>query len=158
MKPSKAKKTNLTLRGILICMILLVMVIAGSIASIHAYFTDTDSVTNNLTVGNNTIKIVEFEDGWAVQNTGTVDCYVRVFAEVERPEQGTVVVSGADWTSKQSDGYYYYEKVVTPFGTAEDTTTKLMADATGLIIYAESIQAEVIADNAIEAFSEEKKL
>ena len=141
-----AMNRNRILRAILICMLILLVVIAGGMFGIHAYLTDTDSVINTMTAGNNTIQNVTDENGQlAVQNMGNVDCFVRVFAEVEEPG-AELNVTGSGWTAKQADGYYYYETALKPSGEAGDTTTGLCESVEGLIFYAESIQAEGFAD------------
>ena len=153
MKNSNRDNTNKskkTLRKVLICTLLLLVLTAGGMMSIHAYFTDSAFVNNQFTVGNNTIEIVTLDAGVAVHNTGSVPCFVRVFAETETGTELTVV--GSDWSTKQTDGYYYFEKALEPKDADGDTTTPLVAQPEGLIFYAESIQAEGIATTALEAF------
>ena len=146
----------------LLCM-MLVGVTAGFLIS-------TDSVTNRLSCGYNTAEIVEnyvplssFAKGEEVtkevkvRNEGSVPCYVRVFAEISRPEAREAVdvdYSTSDW-SKMSDGYYYYSRVLNAGEESSPLFTTLTAKENvsdfEMICYSESVQAYGFA-GAKEAF------
>lgn len=130
---------------ILLCGTLLLAAVCFGVSSIRAYFIDSDTASNTITVGNNDIDVITVGSGLGVENLGTVDCYVRVFAELEEPGEALSVL-GEGWSSKQTDGYYYYEPMLTPIGTAGNVTSALAADAEGLLFYAESIQAHGFED------------
>ena len=153
-------KKKRSLRTILICALLLLLITTGGMLSIHAYFTDSDYVTNSFTVGNNTIAFSQDSEGRGiVQNTGTVPCFIRVFAALENgPAIDSYINKGdgnTQWT--QYGDYYYYNSPV-----AADTATEALfkqsvpgaSEDNKLIVYAESIQAEGIAGNAYDAFNQ----
>ena len=79
--------------------VIFVLISLFTVSSVLAYMIVSDQGVNHFTVGNNESHIEEkfdsyemFEKGQeyekevSVTNDGTVDCYVRVFAEVENPE------------------------------------------------------------------------
>ena len=143
--------------------LMLVGVTAGFLIS-------TDSVTNRLSCGYNTAEIVEnyvplssFAKGEEVtkevkvRNEGSVPCYVRVFAEISRPEAREAIdvdFSTSDW-SKMSDGYYYYSRVLNAGEESSSLFTTLTAKENvsdfEMICYSESVQAYGFA-GAKEAF------
>ena len=60
---------------------------------------------------------------------GSVDCYVRVFAEVEDPivsESLKIDFNDREWTEKQNDGYYYYRKVLRSGEVTEPLFTQII--------------------------------
>ena len=146
----------------LLCL-MLVGVTAGFLIS-------TDSVTNRLSCGYNTAEIVEnyvplssFAKGEEVtkevkvRNEGSVPCYVRVFAEISRPESREAVdvdYSTSDW-SKMSDGNYYYSRVLNAGEESSPLFTTLTAKENvsdfEMICYSESVQSYGFA-GAKEAF------
>ena len=150
----------------LLCM-MLVGVTAGFLVS-------TDSTLNRLSCGHNTAGIVEsyappasFAKGdeitkeVKVKNEGSVPCYVRVFAEVCDPEERDAMdidYNTSDWI-KNSDGYYYYSRILKTGEESEPLFTTLTAksDADGfkIICYSETVQAEGF-NNAQEAFAKIK--
>ena len=137
------------------------------IGNIHSIFVETEALINKFTVGENTIEIIEEFDPedeidpgdsfvkkpW-VKNTGSVPCYVRMWAEFNDnkvAEVASVDYNNSDWTVKQSDGYYYYKKVLQPGNTTKPlfTTVTIASDADpeilnefDIIIFAESVQSE----------------
>lgn len=170
MKKSNPKNVNRknTKRVILICSILLSVFICAGILSIHAYFTDRDSVSNNFTVGNNVIDIID-KNKVIVKNTPDDDnravlCYIRVFVAMEQPGVELPMTSPdldtTNWTYGNDD-YYYYNFTVAPNDETEPLFPNGVSGATSdnqLIVYAESIQAEAIVDEsegegAYEAFN-----
>ena len=136
------------------------------------FLISTDSVTNRLSCGYNTAEIVEnyvplssFAKGEEVtkevkvRNEGSVPCYVRVFAEISRPEAREAIdvdFSTSDW-SKMSDGYYYYSRVLNAGEESSSLFTTLTAKENvsdfEMICYSESVQAYGFA-GAKEAFEE----
>lgn len=150
----------------LLCL-MLVGVTAGFLVS-------TDSALNRLSSGHNTAGIVEsyappasFAKGdeitkeVKVKNEGSVPCYVRVFAEVSDPEARDAIdidYNTSDWI-KNSDGYYYYSRILKTGEESEPLFTTLAAksDADGfkIICYSETVQAEGF-NNAQEAFAKIK--
>ena len=96
---------------ILICMISILIPVTA------AFLLSKDSLQNPFTVGENTSHIEETFGSYdsfevSVKNDGSVDCYVRVFAEIEDPDTASAVdidFNPSDWTVKQPDGYYYYK-------------------------------------------------
>ena len=134
------------------------------------FLISTDSALNRLSSGHNTAGIVEsyappssFAKGdeitkeVKVKNEGSVPCYVRVFAEISRPEAREAVdvdYSTSDW-SKMSDGYYYYSRVLNAGEESSPLFTTLTAKENvsdfEMICYSESVQAYGFA-GAKEAF------
>ena len=83
-----------------------------------------------------------------VKNTGTVDCYVRVFAEPEDAGMSNSVSidwNTDNWTEKQSDGYYYYKSVLSPGEKTKPLFTTISATKDlkefDMIVYEETVQA-----------------
>ena len=136
-----------------------------SMAGISAYFISTDTATNILTIGGNSIEITEDfptpdpEPGSShrkvvqITNTGTVDCYVRVFATFSNSDMGdycTVDWNTSDWIYDEEDGYWYYKRAITTgektpalftlVSISSEISEEEMKDF-DIIIYAESIQS-----------------
>ena len=117
------------------------------VGSIGAYMTDMDSASNVMSIGNNTIEIVENfqppEGGYKggevipkevkVTNIESVPCYVRVYLESTYNERDIVYINNtvddylqhipfdvvfSDWFVGV-DGWYYYSK---PLDVGESTT------------------------------------
>lgn len=102
-----------------------------------------------------------------VKNTSNVDAYIRATATVNWMDgSGNVYAKNVDfninegngWT-KGSDGFFYHDRV-TPgntTGVLDVTFTQGEAPATGykatVVIVAEALQADGIADSAVEAWS-----
>ena len=151
----------------LLVLFLLCLMLVGETAG---FLISTDSVTNRLSCGYNTAEIVEnyvplssFAKGEEVtkevkvRNEGSVPCYVRVFAEISRPEAREAIdvdFSTSDW-SKMSDGYYYYSRVLNAGEESSSLFTTLTAKENvsdfEMICYSESVQAYGFA-GAKEAF------
>ena len=140
---------------ILICMISILIPVTA------AFLLSKDSLQNPFTVGENTSHIEEtfgsydsFEAGKdytkkvSVKNDGSVECYVRVFAEIEDPDT-------ADWTVKQPDGYYYYKKSVKVNESTVPLFTQITAkkdvDEFQMIVFSETVQSDGSSD-AVSAF------
>ena len=151
----------------LLVLFLLCLMLVGVTAG---FLISTDSVTNRLSCGYNTAEIVEnyvplssFAKGEEVtkevkvRNEGSVPCYVRVFAEISRPEAREAIdvdFSTSDW-SKMSDGYYYYSRVLNAGEESSSLYTTLTAKENvsdfEMICYSESVQSYGFA-GAKEAF------
>lgn len=150
---------------ILICMISILIPVTA------AFLLSKDSLQNPFTIGENTSHIEEefgsydsFEAGKdytkkvSVKNDGSVDCYVRVFAEIEDPDTASAVdidFNTSDWTAKQPDGYYYYKKII----KANESTVPLFTQITAkkdvdefqMIVFSETVQSDGSSD-AVSAF------
>ncbi len=155
-----------------ICLLASCAVLFLMIPSVIAYLLDTDTAVNDFSIGENTSHIEEdfgsyesfkggqsYEKEVTVVNDGSVDCYVRIFAEIEDPEVAAGIdidFNTADWTGKQEDGFYYYKKSI---GPGEETsplfTTLTVAEDTDefqMICYSETVQAAG-ASGYTDAFS-----
>ena len=93
-----------------------------------------------------------------VRNTGDVPCYVRVFAEVQDPdirEKLEIDYNTSDWSAKQPDGYYYYNRVLAVGESTEPLFTTLHPtdelDSLNIICYSETVQSDG-ASSALDAF------
>ena len=156
---------KIVLAIILICMISILVPVAA------AFLMSKDSLQNPFTIGENTSHIEEefgsydsFEAGKdytkkvSVKNDGSVDCYVRVFAEIEDPEVAAAVdvdFNTTDWTAKQPDGYYYYKKSIKANESTVPLFTKITAkkdvDEFQMIVFSETVQSDG-SSNAVSAF------
>ena len=156
-KHKKLHKTILVLG----CVVFLLFALCTS-TGIKAYLTDGDTITNSFEVGTSELSLVEASlikdsdfggaasDKVRVQNDGSVDCYVRVFAEVERPEMQSqisyTVNTAGGWTEKQADGYYYYKTPLAENGQTAPLFTNVTLTGSEedfrMIIDAENMQAE----------------
>ena len=160
---------------IIMFVILLLALTIGT--SIYGYFTYRASKENTIILGYNKIELneeytpplnmkEELEQGREVSytkkpyvtNTGSVDCYVRVKAEISDSRVKEYVTidynsseeindNSADWYYK--DGYYYYKEVLKPGEDTEPlfTTVTIAGDADNIVlegfdiyVYAESVQ------------------
>lgn len=145
--------------------ILIAAVIAiATSAVVYAYLISKDTKTNNIKLGYNKISIEENYDPPlvmakgisytkepSVRNTGNVDCYVRVKAEVSDSRVAdslTIDYNTDDWT-KKADGYWYYKEAIGPTMSTSPlfTTVTIAEDAPDLVldgydifVYAESVQ------------------
>lgn len=141
----------------------------------YAYLTDKDSEVNEITIGKNTTEIVEefdppneivpgtsFTKKVEVKNTDSVSCYIRVFCEFSDSTYADLFsldLNKDDWTEKQSDGYYYYKKIVKPGETTEPLFTTVTYNGSSvlnksfdIIINEESVQSDGY-ENYSDAFS-----
>ena len=96
----------------------------------------------------------------SVVNEGSTSCYVRVFAEIQDPDirkSITVDFDRENWSEKNSDGYYYYRRVLKSGEQTEPLFTTLHAEKDlsrlDMICYSETVQAYG-ADTAEEAFAQ----
>ena len=142
---------------------------AVGIKAASAYLMDKEAVVNKTVVGGNNIEIVEefiqpdevkpgtvIHKDVSVKNTGPGACYVRIRAEItnSRMEQYCSV----DWNMDDflyEDGYFYYEfaldegeqtpSLMTTITISSDISAAEIEEF-GMLIYAESYQAEGFAD------------
>lgn len=140
---------------------LLLICFVSAWGSTAAYLADYDAATNEFTVGSQISEIsedwdppdkiernIEYTKTVAVKNTGTADCYVRVFAELMDHEISKAIsrdMNTDDWTPKQPDGYYYYKNVLEPGECTEPLFTSITSASAltelNMIVYEESVQA-----------------
>lgn len=151
-------------RKILIGIIIAIVVAIATSAVVYAYLISKNTKTNNIKLGYNKITIdenydpplvmakgISYTKEPSVRNTGNVDCYVRVKAEVSDSRVAdslTIDYNTEDW-EKKTDGYWYYKQAITP---AQSTTPlfttvsiseeapDLVLDGFDIFVYAESIQ------------------
>ena len=157
------KKIEFKKKMILLLLFVNVLLISG--ISISAYYYDKAMNQNSFTVGYNEIQVIEkftppselkpgvvFTKKPMVKNTGSVPCYVRMFAEATNSKTGQYMsydFNTTEWSSKKVDGYYYYNTILQPGDTTEPLFTKVTVaddavdlDDFDIIIYAESVQSE----------------
>lgn len=141
------------------------MILAISSVVTYAYFTAKTQKTNNIILGYNKIELKEnyipplmmdkgisFVKEPYVQNTGDVDCYVRlksVVSDSRIEEYLTINYNDEDFTYNEQDGYWYYNKAINPGEVTEKlfTTVSIAQNADDIVldgfdiyVYAESIQ------------------
>jgi len=154
---------------ILITGILLILISAG--VGIYAYLSDSDEAVNRVTVGGVNVSIIEdfpppgpIEPGTVitkdvkVQNDGPSGAYVRikaVFTDSEMGNNCTVDWNTSDFVYDNSDGYYYYTKVLDVGDITESLFTKVEVSSTmsaddikdfDILVYAEAFQSEGFDD------------
>ena len=156
-KLKKATSKKLLRAELIIFSVLLLGIIGTAFGFLHS----NDSLRNVFTIGKNVSEITE---EWTppnrelrpgetckkvvrVSNTGTVPCYVRVFAEVSNPKTREVLdvdYNTSCW-SKKSDGYYYYSRILNAGEVSEPLFTTLIAKENvtdfEMICYSETVQA-----------------
>ena len=160
---------------IIMIMILLIALMIGT--SIYGYFIYTASKENTIVLGYNKIALneeytpplnmeedlkqgreVSFTKKPYVTNTGSVECYVRVKAEISDSRVKEYLTidynssedmndNAVDWYYK--DGYYYYKKILKSGENSKPlfTTVTISGDADNVVlegfdiyVYAESVQ------------------
>lgn len=105
----------------------LVLLLGSSIKGAMAYFTTYASAKGGMKIslGDSTTITEEFKD-WKkiirIENTGNMDCYVRV--KVLAGAQYTITASGSGW-SQGKDGYWYYANPVAPGAKTEALTAAI---------------------------------
>lgn len=162
-KFKKATSKKLLRAELIIFSVLLLGIIGTAFGFLHS----NDSLRNVFTIGKNVSEITEewtppnrnlrpgetYKKVVRVSNTGTVPCYVRVFAEIT--EQDTrdeidVDYNTDSWT-KHDDGYYYYNKAINPGEKTEPLFTRLKVKGTSsvrdfkMICYEETVQSEGVS-------------
>lgn len=154
--------------------VLCLMILSVFVTPSYSYLQDTDSQTNNYTVGTSNCTIVDnftkpstlttgtvVSKDVKVKNTGTVPCYIRVFVSPSySPESFTFNMQADSSLSDskawyKSGDYYYYKKPVGVGATTSSlfTTVTLNEDMTDwdssqteIIVYAECVQSEGFSD------------
>lgn len=159
------KKIEFKKKMILLLLFVNVLLISG--ISISAYYYDKAMNQNSFTVGYNEIQVIEeftppselrpgvaFTKSPAIKNTGTVPCYVRMFAEANNSSVGKYMsydFNTTEWSEKKADGFYYYNTILQPGETTEAlfTTVTIASDAVeselkdfDIIVYSESVQSD----------------
>lgn len=159
------KKTKI----ILVASGILIGLAAAGIKAVGAYLMDRESKVNQTIVGGNNIEIVEefiqpdeikpgtvIHKDVSVKNTGPGACYVRIWAEISNSKMDQYC--SVDWNMDDflyEEGYFYYEFALdegeqTPSLMTTITISSAIPEAeieeVGVIIYAESYQAEGFAD------------
>lgn len=154
---------------------LLCMVLGGLflIRPTSAYLRAQEQQENHITIGENEIRIQEkfqkpsywlfsttYEKEVRIQNTGSIPCYIRVFAEVSNADIPAQMVLNTTAWKKCKDGYYYYKDIVAPeqktaalFQHVQITEADIKQEAFQIIVYAESVQAQGYEDSEA-AFSD----
>ena len=134
--------------------------------NISAYFTDKDTKDNVLSVGCNTIEIIEdyqppeelkagisFHKDVRIKNTGECSCYARVkavFTDFDIMPYCTIDYNTNDFVYNETDGYYYCKKslakgeisdsLMTTVTISNDVPSENLKDF-DILLYAESYQA-----------------
>lgn len=142
---------------------ILLLVAACILIPLTAAFLIFDStLKNHFTVGFNNSNIEEkfgeytelesgkdYEKVVMVKNNGNVACYVRMFAETEDPDTAeniSIKFNSVDWTVRQSDGFYYYKKILKPGAATEPLFSAITAKSDvkdfRMICYSETVQSE----------------
>ena len=150
----------------IVLVIAMICMISILVPAASAFLLSEDSLQNPFTVGENMSHIEEefgpyasFDAGGnytkkvIVKNDGSVDCYVRVFAEIEDPDVAAAVdvdFNTTDWTTKQTDGYYYYKSTIKSNEKTAPLFTQITAkkdvDEFQMIVFSETVQADGAAD------------
>lgn len=151
MNKAHQKPNRTTKRLAVICILLLIVFIGCNVVSIKAYFTDMESAKASFSLGKTVVEVIEDTENQeiSVYNDGTVDCYIRVFAEMERSDM-TFSISPEQGWDKTGD-YYYYQSYVEPEKTVAFLKGVNFASDDEIIVYAECIQREGFS-SAEEAF------
>ena len=90
-----------------------------SVGSAMAYFTTYTQVSGGVSLSLGTTSTIPEEtvEDWTkhvtIENTGDIDCFVRVRAFAGSQYQDSLVYSGENW-SLAADGYYYYSEILSP--------------------------------------------
>lgn len=164
-------------RRMLFLAIALALVAAVATTGMLAYLTSESGVVNRFNLAYNTVEVVEEFDPPAelspnssftkkvqVENTGTGDCYVRVFAEFADSDAqafATIMYGGSqgfnvvDWSLNAQDGYWYYSKALAPgeitaplFDSVAIGSDESLIESFDILVYAESVQSSGYADQS----------
>ena len=94
-----------------------------SVGSAMAYFTTYTQVSGGVSLSLGTTSTIPEEtvEDWTkhvtIENTGDIDCFIRVRAFAGSQYQDSLVYSGENW-SLAADGYYYYSEILSPGETS----------------------------------------
>ena len=165
-----------SIKLIAIMLIVVGVCFSTNMQNINGYFSDEESVSDELVFGNVETEIVEeydtkpiipgeeFKKVVRIKNIGKNSCFVRVkilISPEEYAEELNLNINTNDWEYK--NGFYYYKK---PLNSGEITTplfTKLTipsglnsGDVFDINIYSESIQSVIYGNNheIIDNYSE----
>lgn len=131
-----------------------------------AYLRAQQQQENHITIGENEIRIREkfqkpstwlfsttYDKEVRIQNTGSIPCYLRVFAEISNADIPAQMDLNTSAWKKGKDGYYYYKDIVAPeqktaalFQHVQITEADIKQEAFQIIVYAESVQAQGYED------------
>lgn len=179
-KTEKKETKKIFLKTALAAIITAIVIMLGFSFSL-AYLMNTDEGDTEYSFAYDEIDIIDDYEGPAIyepgcsfkkdvkiKNIGTSQCYVRVFAEIQDAivnDYSSIDFNTNDWTEKQSDGYYYYKKILEPGATTESLFTRvkiadnIRADSIrdfNMDIVCESVQAKKhdlsLYENAEDAF------
>lgn len=84
-----------------------------------AYFTTYTQVSGTVPLSLGEIEtipdeeVTDWEKRVTIENTGDMECFVRVRAFAGSQYQDSLVYSGENW-SLAADGYYYYREILSP--------------------------------------------
>ena len=158
-KPGRknAKKNMQPILGVLVLIASLF-----TVGGVFAYLSDADVAVNQVTVGGNRVDLIEeftppaklepgisFAKDVKVSNVGPSDCFVRikaVFTDSDMEKYCTVDFNTRDYEYNETDGYYYYKKVL----KSEEETPSLFTT----VSLSESIPADEIRDFDILVYTE----
>ncbi len=174
MNQTKKMKNNF----IIVC---LFCILLTGVMGIYGYYSDKETVNNHFSFGEDTTIIEEdfvlpdemepgisFRKSPKVTNTGNVPCYVRIFCELSDSRVSSFIsldFNQKEWSLKQSDGYYYYNKILQPGESTEPLFTTVKIDSNieedklkdfNIIVYADTVQSEGY-ENMEKAFKLERK-
>lgn len=133
-----------------------------------AYLTDADKAVNQVSTGLSSITVVEEvgadKKNVGIMNDGTIDCYVRLMVTI--PSIDGIIYTEkfkdkTQWIYSESDGYWYYNKVLKPgesailYESIEVTkpdvklTEEDLYNFGDIVVYAESVQADNILKDVV---------
>lgn len=117
-------------KKIVLIVIACFLVLTASYGITYAYLISKDAAVNDFTVGENNIEVhenfeppekmepkISFKKEPYVENTGNIPCFVRMradFSDSKAEDFCELDFNTEDWTTKNSDGYYYYKKLLGP--------------------------------------------
>lgn len=159
-------------KRIIIVALSCILVCASCFGITYAYLIANDNATNTFTIGETEIEVteeyeppeklepgIEFTKKPHVTNTGNLPCYVRMRADFSTSVAADFCepldIDTENWKYNDTDGYYYYTKLLNPgeetpnlFTTVTLKTTKSDgADYTeadlvefDILVYAEAVQ------------------
>lgn len=117
-------------------------ILVCSFGATYAYLHVKKQTVNEFTVGENIIELhedykppeelkpgIEFQKEPYVENTGNVPCFVRMradFSDSKAEAFCELDINTTDWEKDNTDGYYYYKKLL----KAKEKTTSLFTKVT----------------------------
>lgn len=147
--------------------IIAIAINCGCFAVVSAYFVATDEANNTMTVGHNTISILEefvppdslypgvvIAKKVNIENTGETPCVVRVSVDYSNKDMEQIAELDIDeehWVC-ESDGYYYYNEILDVGDITHPLFNRIMIRETAsqadlkdfdVMVHAESMNAEI---------------